>query len=169
MQPDNHESRKTQRLAENYRETERFVARIEHHIVLDLIEHHTSAVAKLMCPAAAISVSYHDHEARGGHSPQRLRRTATRRTRLPPLGHRGSPDLRDALPTLTTAAAAAAKPVPIFGETDRTGVPARKEELIDRKKSSDGPANRPTAPLAPAKPSSAAFSRRPPAMKTATP
>ncbi len=96
-------------------------------LALDLTEHHTPALAKLIArAAAATSASYHE-----------AAETLTAFTGLPleerslhRLVNRLTPDLVEALPTVPPVAT---KPIPIMViETDGTGVPSRPEELAGR-------------------------------------
>lgn len=106
-------------------------------LILDLTEHHTPAVAKLICQASTnAGDSYQEAsdiftvftglklEARSFHR----------------LINRLTPELTEALPTLP--ASADTKPIPIlYNENDGTGVPSRAEELAGRKgKQPDGSA-----------------------------
>ena len=97
-------------------------------LILDLTEHHTPALAQLICQASAnAGDSYKEAadiltvftglqvEARSFHR----------------LINRLTPDLTDALPSL--APTADTKPIPIlYIENDGTGVPCRRDELAGR-------------------------------------
>lgn len=106
-------------------------------LTLDLTEHHTPAVAKLICQASA----------NAGDSYQEAAGILTVFTGLQlearsfhRLINRLTPELTEALPTL--APAEDTNPIPIlYLENDGTGVPSRPEELAGRKgKQPDGTA-----------------------------
>jgi hypothetical protein len=105
-------------------------------LILDLVEQHTPAVAKLICRASALSESFHESAATlNAFTGLNLEERSHHR-----LVNRLAPDLRDALASLPPTIATA--PIPIFYiENDGTGVPGRREELAGRKgKQPDGTA-----------------------------
>jgi hypothetical protein len=97
-------------------------------LALDLVEHHTPTLAKLICRAATETASYHDAAstlaAFTGQQPDE--RSFQR------LVNRVAPDLIQALATLPPAPSDP-KPIPIiYVENDGTGLPCRMEELAGR-------------------------------------
>jgi len=105
-------------------------------LILDLVEQHTPAVAKLICRASALSESYHESAATlNAFTGLNLEERSHHR-----LVNHLAPDLKDALASLPPTTAIA--PIPIlYIENDGTGVPGRREELAGRKgKQPDGTA-----------------------------
>gem|GEM_PF-2890233 len=103
---------------------------------LDLVEHHTPAVAKLICLASANSASYHEGaETLNTFTGLQLEERSHHR-----LINRLAPDVREAVATLQPPISL--KPIPIlYVENDGTGVPSRAEELVGRQgKQPDGSA-----------------------------
>lgn len=96
-------------------------------LILDITEHHTPALAKLICRASTDGASYQD-------AAQVLR--AFTGLDLDPrtfhrLGNRVAPKLIAALPTLPPSTDT--KPIPIlYVSNDGTGLPCRPEELAGR-------------------------------------
>ena len=106
-------------------------------LTLDLSEHHTPAVAKLICQASANAGDSYQEAAAilTVFSGLQLEARCFHR-----LINRLTPELTEALPSL--APCDSAKPIPIlYLENDGTGVPFRPEELAGRKgKQPDGSA-----------------------------
>jgi hypothetical protein len=106
-------------------------------LILDITEHHTPAVAKLICQASANAGDSYQEAAGILNVFTGLQLEARSFHRLI---NRLTPDLTESLPAL--APPADTKPIPIFYlENDGTGVPTRPEELIGRQgKQPDGSA-----------------------------
>lgn len=106
-------------------------------LILDLTEHHTPALAKLICQASANAGDSYQEAAGILTVFTGLKLEARSFHRLI---NRLTPELAEALPTLP--ASADTKPIPIlYLENDGTGVPSRPEELAGRKgKQPDGSA-----------------------------
>ena len=106
-------------------------------LILDITEHHTPALAKLICQATAnAGDSYQEaQEILNVFTGLKLEARSFHR-----LINRLTPDLTEALPAL--APLADTKPIPIlYLENDGTGVPFRPEELTGKKgKQPDGTA-----------------------------
>lgn len=94
---------------------------------LDLVEHHTPVLAKLICRAATDTASYEDAAATlAAFTGRELGERSFQR-----LVNRLAPDLIQALPTLPQPSDQ--KPIPIlYVENDGTGLPCRPEELAGR-------------------------------------
>ena len=98
-------------------------------LILDITEHHTPTVAKLICQASAnAGDSYQEaQDILNVFTGLRLEARSFHR-----IINRLTPELTQALPVL--AAPADTKPIPIlYLENDGTGVPSRPEELTGRK------------------------------------
>ena len=105
-------------------------------LTLDIVEHHTPAVAKLICLASANSASFHE----AGETLQAFTGLELEERSLHRLVNHLAPDLKEAQATLH--APDSAKPIPVlYIENDGTGVPGRAAELAGRRgKQADGSA-----------------------------